>query len=99
MGILNSMTEKMENISRSALYRESAPSSLEDQYIEKGYTYNAERGVWEAPKPTTRSWATKPEKPTNGDLWLDIATGKSYVYYETTTNSDWVQVGGSASGA
>jgi hypothetical protein len=93
------MTEKMENISRSALYRESA-SSLEDQYIQGGYTYNADKGVWEAPKTyTPRAVTTEPETPIVGDIWYDSSTGSQYVYYTDTTKSQWIQVGGSASGA
>lgn len=91
------MTDKMENISRSALYRESA-SSLEDQYISKGYTYDADKKVWVAPKPTApRPLSVKPEKPANGDFWIDTSTGATYVYYEDYESQSWIQVGGSAS--
>ena len=89
------MTDKMENISRSALYRESA-TSLEDLYISKGYTYDAEKKVWRAPQPSPirTSITTKPDKPINGDIWVDLTTSSQYVYVAT---DGWIQVGGSAS--
>ena len=92
------MTDKMKNISRSALYRESGPS-LEDLYIAGGYTYDAEKKVWRAPKPATSrtSITVKPEKPVSGDIWVDLTTSSQYIYFEDPTSSGWMQVGGSAS--
>ncbi len=39
---------------------------------------------------------TAPVGPTNGQLWFDSTSTKTYVYYQDGTSNQWVQVGGGA---
>lgn len=84
---------KMQPTSLREMVQETKPS-LEDQYRARGYTYNAERNVWEAPLMP----AAPPAKPVNGDVWIDNTNADMYVYCEDYHSDSWIQVGGSASG-
>jgi hypothetical protein len=37
---------------------------------------------------------TKPSTPVDGQVWFNSATGKTYVYYEDGTSSQWVEIFG-----
>lgn len=39
---------------------------------------------------------TAPSTPSDGDLWYDSTTGKTFVWYEDGTSNQWVEVGANA---
>lgn len=70
------------------------------------YTYNATVGVWNSnsavgptltPATVTTS-DTAPSNPSNGDMWFDSSVGKTFIWYDDGTSTQWVQMNPNTSG-
>ena len=77
-------------------YTEEAPSD--------GKQYARKDDGWSEVLPTTSSQDSPPANPTDGLIWYDSDSGKSFVYYVDTDSSQWVEMspnwtGGIADGA
>jgi hypothetical protein len=64
------------------------------------YTYDASAGVWNSnsavgptlnPATVTTS-DTAPTNPNNGDMWFDSSVGKTFIWYDDGTSTQWVQM-------
>jgi hypothetical protein len=64
------------------------------------YTYDATVGVWNSnsavgptltPATVTTS-DTAPSSPSNGDMWFDSSVGKTFIWYDDGTSTQWVQM-------
>jgi len=64
------------------------------------YTYDATVGVWNSnsavgptltPATVTTS-DTAPTNPNNGDMWFDSSVGKTFIWYDDGTSTQWVQM-------
>lgn len=72
------------------------PANPSDGDVYGNYTYNATKGVWSSssiPQAYTVS-ETAPLNSRNGDLWFSTTNGRSYIYYEDSDSSQWIEVGG-----
>ena len=82
----------------------SLPDSPTDgQTVQIGtiiYTYDASAGVWNSnsavgptltPATVTTS-DTAPTNPNNGDMWFDSSVGKTFIWYDDGTSTQWVQM-------
>ncbi len=65
-------------------YTEEAPSD--------GKQYARKNDVWSEVLPTTSSQDSPPANPTDGLIWYDSDSGKSFVYYVDTNSSQWVEM-------
>ena len=70
------------------------------------YTYDATVGVWNSnsavgptltPATVTTS-DTAPSNPSNGDMWFDSSVGKTFIWYDDGTSTQWVQMNPNTSG-
>ena len=64
------------------------------------YTYDATVGVWNSnsaagptlsPATVTTS-DTTPSNPSNGDMWFDSSVGKTFIWYDDGTSTQWIQM-------
>jgi hypothetical protein len=82
----------------------SLPDSPTDgQTVQIGtiiYTYDATVGVWNSnsaagptlsPATVTTS-DTAPSNPSNGDMWFDSSVGKTFIWYDDGTSTQWIQM-------
>lgn len=82
----------------------SLPDSPTDgQTVQIGtiiYTYDAAAGVWNSnsaigptlsPATITTS-DTAPSNPSNGDMWFDSSVGKTFIWYDDGTSTQWIQM-------
>ena len=72
------------------------------------YTYNATAGVWNSASTSGASSIvhtsdTAPSNPNDGDMWFDSSIGKTFIWYNDGSSSQWIQMnpntGGSGGGA
>jgi hypothetical protein len=72
------------------------------------YTYDATAGVWNSEfesgvSSIVHTSDTAPLNPTDGDIWFDSSIGKTFIWYNDGTSSQWIQMnpntGGSGGGA
>ena len=71
-------------------YTEEAPSN--------GKQYARKDDAWSEVLPTTSSGDSPPSNPTDGLIWYDSDSGKSFVYYVDTNSSQWVELSPSWTG-
>jgi len=71
-------------------YTEEAPSD--------GKQYARKDDVWSEVLPTTSSGDSPPANPTDGLIWYDSDSGKTFVYYVDTNSSQWVEMSPSWTG-
>lgn len=71
-------------------YTEEAPSD--------GKQYARKDDVWSEVLPTTSSGDSPPSNPTDGLIWYDSDSGKSFVYYVDADSSQWVELSPSWTG-
>ena len=65
-------------------YTEEAPSD--------GKQYARKDDGWSEVLPTTSSGDSPPANPTDGLIWYDSDSGKTFVYYVDTNSSQWVEM-------
>lgn len=71
-------------------YTEEAPSD--------GKQYARQDDAWSEVLPTSSSGDSPPANPTDGLIWYDSDSGKSFVYYVDTNSSQWVELNPSWTG-
>ncbi|MAS49269.1 MAG: hypothetical protein CL557_17885 [Alphaproteobacteria bacterium] len=71
-------------------YTEEAPSN--------GKQYARKDDAWSEVLPTTSSGDSPPSNPTDGLIWYDSDSGKTFVYYVDTNSSQWVELSPSWTG-
>ena len=71
-------------------YTEEAPSD--------GKQYARKNDTWSEVLPTTSSGDSPPSNPTDGLIWYDSDSGKSFVYYVDGDSSQWVELNPSWTG-
>ena len=75
------------------------PSSPTNDQVYENYIYNSTAGAWQKLPGNAFADAavsdTPPVNPNNGDLWLNSADAKMYIYYNDGDSSQWIAaVGG-----
>lgn len=75
------------------------PSSPSNNDVYENYIYNSTAGAWQKLPGNTFADAavsdTPPVNPNDGDLWLNSADAKMYIYYNDGDSSQWIAaVGG-----
>ena len=75
------------------------PSSPSNNDVYENYIYNSTAGAWQKLPGNAFADAavsdTPPVNPNNGDLWLNSADAKMYIYYNDGDSSQWIAaVGG-----
>lgn len=77
------------------------PANPVDGQAFGNYTYNSSKGVWSssATPPRYTVSANVPASAVNGDVWFNSETARSYIYYEDSDSSQWVEIGGSEGAA
>ena len=72
------------------------------------YTYDATAGVWNSEfesgvSSIVHTSDTAPLNPNDGDMWFDSSIGKTFIWYNDGSSSQWIQMnpntGGSGGGA
>jgi len=60
------------------------------------YVYNAAKNVWSSSATPPRYLVSQnvPGTANNGDVWFNTSTARSYIYYEDSDSSQWVEIGG-----
>ena len=60
------------------------------------YTYDSSNNSWKPTlTPATATVTTSdtaPTNPSNGDMWFDSSVGKTFIYYNDGTSTQWVQM-------
>jgi len=89
----------------------SLPDSPTDgQTVQLGtivYTYDATAGVWNSASATgptltpstVHTSDTAPSNPNDGDMWFDSSIGKTFIWYNDGTSSQWIQMNPNTGGA
>ena len=75
------------------------PASPSNNDVYENYIYNSTAGAWQKLPGNAFADAavsdTPPVNPNNGDLWLNSADAKMYIYYNDGDSSQWIAaVGG-----
>jgi len=68
------------------------------------YTYDATAGVWNSEfesgvSSIVHTSDTAPLNPTDGDIWFDSSIGKTFIWYNDGTSSQWIQMNPNTGGS